>query len=126
MKKPVILLFLLSVMLTVEGCSPAPNDSSDSLIITKNGEKAIYEYLDTKTNDISRPDTGKMYSAFEILGTDTDRIYLLVLKEEVIRQDGNNVKKTNIVSLPVVLYIEVQAKSKVTGFLRTAAITAEF
>ncbi|MDN5316849.1 MAG: hypothetical protein PWR08_973, partial [Thermoanaerobacterium sp.] len=36
----------------------------------------------TKTNDIAYPNKGKMYSAFELLGTDKDKIYIWLVKEE--------------------------------------------
>lgn len=81
-------------------------NSSNSLKITKDDEKVILEYLDKKTNDISSPRGGKMYSAFDILGTDSNRIYIWMLKEECLKQ-GNEVKMTNGVSLPVVLNIEI-------------------
>jgi hypothetical protein len=105
MKKGTIFIFLLSVMLILEGCNSIAKNSSNSLKITENDEETILEYLDTKTNDISSPREGKMYSAFDILGTDSDKIYIWMLKEECLKQ-GNEVKMTNGVSLPVVLYVE--------------------
>lgn len=106
MKKGIVLILLLSVMLILQGCNSKVKNSSNTLKITKDDEKIILEYLDTKTNDISSPREGKMYSAFEILGTDSDKIYIWMLKVECLKQD-NEVKMTNGVSLPIVLNVEV-------------------
>ncbi|NTW25488.1 MAG: hypothetical protein HGA37_12385 [Lentimicrobium sp.] len=105
MKKWIILIFLLSVMLIWGGCNSTPKNSSNSLIITKDDEKIILKYLDTKTNDISSPEGRRMYSAFDSLGTDSDKIYIWMLKEECLKQ-GNEIEWTNGVSLPVVLYVK--------------------
>ncbi len=103
MKKGIILVVLLTVILTLIGCSPrnAPNN----LIVAKEDEETILNYLDMQTDDISSPNLGKMYSAYEILGTDTNRIYMWVIKEECTII-GKDVNMSNGVSLPVVLYIQ--------------------
>lgn len=106
MRKVNIFILLLLLMGTLGGCSSIAKNPTNSLKITKEDEKAILEYLDTKTNDISSPRAGKMYSAFEVLGMDSNKIYIWMLKEEYLKQ-GSEIKMTNGVSLPVVLNIEV-------------------
>ncbi|WP_055666207.1 hypothetical protein [Desnuesiella massiliensis] len=105
MKKWSILIFLMSIILIPGGCKSTIKNSSNSLNITKEDEKIIQQYLDTKTNDISSTKSGKMYSAFILLGTDNDKIYVWMLKEECIK-DGSDVIMTNGVSSPVVLYVK--------------------
>ncbi len=106
MKKGVLLIFLLSMAIILGGCSQTLKNSSNSLSITKDDEKAILKYLDTKTDDILAPTSGKVYSAFNILGTDNDKIYTWVIKKEEIIG--------SVVSLPVVLNVEtIDGKIKV-------------
>lgn len=106
MKKGIFFIFLLLMMIVLGGSSQVLKNSSNSLSITKDDEKEILKYLDTKTNDILAPTNGKVYSAFYILGTDNDKIYTWVIKkEEIIRSS---------VSLPVVLNVEtINGKIKV-------------
>lgn len=103
MKKVVILAFIFSFIFILAGCNPKTKNYAESIKITKEDEKVILEYLDTKTNDISLPRYGKMYSAFVVFGTDADKIYIWMLKEEYLNKNGQ-VTKASGVSLPVVLY----------------------
>lgn len=99
-------LLLLSVLFIFEGCNSTPKDFSNILKITEADEVTIQEYLDAKTNDISAPyQGGKMYSAFEILGADNNKIYVWMLKSEYLRQTN---ELTNGVSVPIVLCIEAK------------------
>lgn len=95
----------MSIILIPGGCKSTIKNSSNSLNITKEDEKIIQQYLDTKTNDISSTKSGKMYSAFILLGTDNDKIYVWMLKEECIKV-GSGVIITNGVSSPLVLYVK--------------------
>lgn len=105
MRKGIMFIFLLSMLLILGGCNLTVKDASNSLKITKEDEKIILEYLDTKTNDVSSPRGGTMYSAFTVLGTDSDKLYIWMLKEETLKQ-GSEVIMTNGTSLPLVLYIK--------------------
>lgn len=106
MKKGIFIIFLLSMVIVLGGCSQTLKNSSNSLSITKDDEKAILKYLDTKTDDILAPTSGKVYSAFYILGTDNDKIYTWVTKKEEIIG--------SVVSLPVALNVEtIDGKIKV-------------
>lgn len=94
----------LLILFILGGCSSTPKDASNTLKITQADGKMIQEYLDTKTNDISAPNQkGKMYSAFKIFGTDSNKIYVWMLKYEYL---GQGKELTNGVSIPIVLYIE--------------------
>ncbi|MDV4152029.1 hypothetical protein R0131_14465 [Clostridium sp. AL.422] len=94
----------LLILFILGGCSSTPKDASNTLEITQPDEKIIQEYLDSKTNDISAPNQeGEMYSAFEIFGTDDNKIYVWMLKYEYL---GQGKAVTNGVSTPIVLYIE--------------------
>lgn len=105
-KKQYFFLLFISILLFFSGCDPTPKDSSNPLKLTQQDEQMIEEYLDTRTEDISSPDQGgKMYSAFKVLGTDTDKIYLWMLKYEYLKQSN---ELTNGVSLPVVLTIKTK------------------
>lgn len=105
MKKRSILIFLLLMVALFTGCSLLAGQPSNSITITKADEKTIEEYINTKTDDISSAREGKMYSAFALLGSDKDRIYLWVLKEEFVKA-GDRIVQQNGVSLPVVLYVK--------------------
>lgn len=105
-KKRYSFLVIISMLLIFSGCDATPKNSSNPLTLTPQDEQKIEEYLDTRTEDISSPSQGgKMYSAFKILGTDTDKIYLWMLKYEYLRQSS---ELTNGVSLPVVLTIKTK------------------
>ena len=97
--------FILSslILFVLWGCNSTPKDAPNTLKVTQADEKIIQEYLDTKTNDINAPSYGKMYSAFKVYGTDSNRIYLWMLKSEYL---GQGKELTNGVSIPLVLYIE--------------------
>lgn len=101
-----VFLIMLPILLVFCGYDLSKDDSSNTLEITQADEQTIEEYLDTRTNDINSPfQGGKMYSAFKILGTDSDKIYLWMLKYEYLEQSN---ELTNGVSLPIVLTIEVK------------------
>jgi len=97
--------FIISVLFIFVGCNSAVKNSPEPIKITKEDEKVILEYLDTKTNDISSPRYGKMYSSFVVLGTDSDKIYIWMLKEEYLKKNGQ-VAMISGVSLPVALYVK--------------------
>lgn len=105
-KKLLMILVILPMLLLFSGCDSTLKNSSNILKISQTDELSIEDYLDTKTDDISSPfQGGKMYSAFKILGTDSNKIYLWMLKYEYINQSN---ELTNGVSLPVVLTIETK------------------
>ena len=98
-----LFLSILPILLIFVGCNSTKEASSNIIKLTQSDEENIREYLDTKADDISSPfQGGKMYSAFKILGTDPDKIYLWMLKYEYLKPSN---ELTNGVSLPVVLTI---------------------
>lgn len=100
-KKFYFFLVLIQILLIFGGCDSTNENSSNTLALTLQDEQRIEEYLDTRTEDISSLyQGGKMVSAFKILGTDADKIYLWMLKYEYL---GESHELTNGVSLPVVL-----------------------
>lgn len=106
MKRRFFAFLLLLILFVLVGCNSTPKDSSNTLKITQADEKIIQEYLGTRTNDISTPyQGGKMYSAFKVFGTDSDKIYVWMLKHEYLKQTN---ELTNGVSIPIVLYIETK------------------
>lgn len=105
MKKRNIVIFVLLLAVLFIRFNFGLKNSFNSLEITKIDEKTISEYLNTKTDDILAATDGRVYSSFTILGTDKDRIYLWLLKEEYIKKD-NDITLQSGVSLPVVLYIK--------------------
>lgn len=105
MKKRSILIFILLMNLILGGCNSTVKNASNSLKITTEDEKIIQEYLDTKTNDILKARDGKVYSAFTILGTDKDRIYVWVEKIEYAKE-GNSIVQRDGTASPLVLYIK--------------------
>ena len=84
------------------------------LEITKNQEALILDYLDTKTNNIAYSKGAAMFSAFKILGTDKDKVYIWLVKVEYFEsQDTNNAPGTRqAVYVPVSLHVKEDA----TGF----------
>ncbi|MEG6565701.1 hypothetical protein V6B95_01860 [Thermoanaerobacterium saccharolyticum] len=105
-----IFVSILSIIIVFAGCNSSQKiTTANPLKITQNDKKIILNYLDTKTNDIAYPSKGKMYSAFELLGTDKDKIYIWVVKEEYIKA-GTNLESGQGVSLPVVLKIKKSSK----------------
>lgn len=72
--------------------------------ITRADENIIYDYLDNKTNDLAYSKRGKMYSAFKVLGTSQDKLYLWVLKREYSKV-GKTFPDGDAVSVPVVLSV---------------------
>ena len=99
-------ILLLLILFILGGRNSTPKDATNTLKITEADEEIIQEYLDTKTNNISSPNqNGKMYSTFEILGTDSNKIYVWMLKYEYL---GKGKGLTNGVSIPIVLYIQAE------------------
>lgn len=107
MKRGSIFIFLLFITIILGGCNSKIKNTASTLNITKEYEKIILEYLDTKTGDISSPRGGKMYSAFIVLGTEEDKLYVWMLKEEYLKQ-GSEATMTSGVSLPLVLHIKTE------------------
>lgn len=116
MKKIVLTsILLLGIVLIFCIYNSYVRTSSNSLKVTKDDEKIILEYLDTKTNDILAPLGEKMYSAFVVLGTDNNKIYIFMLKKDFIKH-GNEMISNGGVSTPVVLSVETSdGKIKITG-----------
>ncbi|MFL0247109.1 hypothetical protein [Candidatus Clostridium stratigraminis] len=116
MKKVVLPSIILLVIILIFGLyNLTAKTSSNSLKISKDDEKIILEYLDTKTNDILAPLGGKLYSAFTVLGTDDNKIYILMLKEEFIKH-GNEMIQNGGVSAPMVLNVQTNdGKIKIIG-----------
>lgn len=106
MKKRSKMIILLLMIFVLGGCNSAINNASNSLKITLEDEKLIRDYLDTKTDDILKARYGKVYSAFDVLGTDKDRIYVWVHKEEYFKE-GNSLVSEDAVAMPLVLYISI-------------------
>jgi len=74
--KPMILLFCAVLLIS---CSD--NNKNNSLNITKEDEKIIRAYLDNNTGNVIVNSEEETYSAFKVLGTGNNKIYLWVLKE---------------------------------------------
>ncbi|MGH4117390.1 hypothetical protein [Clostridium sp.] len=96
---------IISIIIIIIVAFLAYDKWGNSFGITKTDEKIILQYLDTKTNDINEAREGKMYSAFTVLGTDEDKIYVWVLKEGYFIEEGKLSVESGT-SLPVVLYIK--------------------
>lgn len=94
---------IISIIIIIIVAFLVYNEWGNSIEITKTDEKIILQYLDTKTNDINIAREGKMYSAFTVLGTDEDKIYVWLLKEGYIKEEGK-LRVESGISLPVVLY----------------------
>jgi len=115
MKKIITFIFIFSIILIFSGCNSTVKNSSGSLKVTKDDEKIILEYLDTKTNDILAPSGGKMYSSFTVLGTDKNKIYIFMLKEEFMKHDSEMIRNGGV-STPLVLNVEtIDGKMKITS-----------
>lgn len=78
-KKVSLMFLLLTCTILFVGCNSKSNE--EKLNITENDYGIISEYLDNKTGNSIVMNDGKNYSAFKILGTGKDEIYLWVLKE---------------------------------------------
>ena len=108
-KRFFVFILLLSIFFILGNCNSTPKDSSNTLKITEVDKKIIQEYLETKTNNISAPyNGGKMYSAFKILGTDNNKIYVWMLKHEYLKQTN---ELTGGVSIPLVLYVKTKGNN---------------
>lgn len=105
MKKRSIFIFVLLIILILGGCNSTAKNASNSLKITIEDEKIIQIYLDTKTDDLLKARDGKVYSAFTILGTDKNRIYVWVEKIECAKE-GNLIVQQDGAASPLVLYIK--------------------
>jgi len=107
-----ILFIILSFIIILSGCNVSKKQSTDTLKFTQDDEKRILEYLDTKTNNIAYSKKGKMYSAFKLLGTERNKIYMWVSKVEYFKLE-NTITHENgdAVSLPIVLDIEKSGNS---------------
>jgi len=107
MKIGIYFSLVLGIVTIFTGCNLTKTDATNTLKITQNDEKVVLEYLDTKTNDIAYSGRGKMYSAFKVLGTDQDKIYIWLVKVEYFNI-GDNITHEggDAVSVPVVLNIK--------------------
>lgn len=72
----IVMFFIFS--LPFIGCS---KNNEDNLKITEADSEVIREYIDNNTGNKIAVNEGEVYSAFKILGTSKDEIYLWVLKE---------------------------------------------
>lgn len=111
MKKRSIFLFLLIVIIVVLSCASLRNISvalaDNTVKLTQADEEKILEYLDHKTDDIASAQMGKMYSAFKLLGSNKDKLYIWVSKVEYLNITGKLTHEGgDAVSLPVVLEIK--------------------
>ncbi|MGD1838427.1 MAG: hypothetical protein ACPKPY_10275 [Nitrososphaeraceae archaeon] len=104
MNKKFIFIFIIIVIFIFILTLFVNNNSTNISKISQNDEKEILEYLDTKTNDISAPSRGKMYSSYDLLGIEENKIYIWLVKEEYIILRDHVESKGNIVACPVVLY----------------------
>ena len=102
----IIICFFLLVMSAVSLTAYSSKVNSANIVkITQNDEKTILDYLDTKTQDIANSSKGKVYSAFKIIGTEQDKIYIWLVKKEYFKKEGlSYLEDGSVVSLPVVLY----------------------
>lgn len=104
------LLFIVILVTTIVflgGCCYSKNISTDTSEIRQVDEKIILDYLDNKTNDLASSQRGKMFSAFMLLGTTHDKIYLWVTKIEYLNV-GNKITHEggDAVSAPIVLSVK--------------------
>ena len=117
MKKfKIYFLIVLSFIIFV-GCTSQASkkeDSTNVLEITENQEALLLEYLDTKTNNIAYSKDAAMFSAFKILGTDKNKVYIWLVKIEYLEsQDkSNSLEARQAVHIPVSLHVKEDA----TGF----------
>lgn len=71
---------LVACTISFVGC--ANNEEINKLELTNADKNIIKEYLETGEDTIvSNVDNGEIYTAFEVLGTSEDEIYLWVLQE---------------------------------------------
>ncbi|XZK31040.1 hypothetical protein ACSXCN_05860 [Clostridium perfringens] len=73
----IIVMFFIFSLPFIE-CS---KNNEDNLKITEADSEVIREYIDNNTGNKIAVNEGEVYSAFKILGTSKDEIYLWVLKE---------------------------------------------
>lgn len=89
---------LLMTTVLLMGCNFINENQKDTINVKEEDKEIITEYLNNKTGDQIVPSGVECYSAFEILGTSSDNIYLWVLKENISGCGGSmpvslNVKK---------------------------------
>lgn len=104
-KKIIFIICMLIIIVIVFIFTFMNKDSTNISEISKDDEKQILEYLDTKTNDISRPSkgkNGKLYSSYKLLGIEQNKIYIWLVKEEYVGDKSIG----NVVACPVVLYVK--------------------
>lgn len=99
-------------MCIFSGCSSSENVGDNTLEISKDDEKLILNYLDNNTNDLASTENGKMYSAYKVLGTSQEKIFLWVIKIEFKYKEGKLTKEEGeSVAAPIVLNIKKNGKS---------------
>lgn len=99
----IVMFFICS--LSFIGCS---KNNEDNLKITEADSEVIREYIDNNTGNKIAVNEGEVYSAFKILGTSKDEIYLWVLK-------GNSSGSAS--SIPVLLKASrVKGELSITDF----------
>ncbi|MDZ5253619.1 hypothetical protein [Clostridium sp. LIBA-8841] len=104
-KKVVLMMILLICTVSFIGCG---RNSEDNLKITEADNGIIREYIDNKTGNKIVVNEGHVYSAFKVLGTDKNEIYLWVLKENSVGSGG---------SMPVLLKASrVNGELSITDF----------
>lgn len=108
----IFVIVLVTIIVFSGGYSYSKNVSTETLEITQADEKIILDYLDNETNDLASPHRGKMYSAFNLLGTSRNKIYLWVTKIEYL-QVGDKITHEggDAVSSHVVLYVKKTGKN---------------
>lgn len=96
MKKLIPISLLLLFISLLVSCKSINTNENNNIEITEKTEKIIEEYLDNNTDDIDLgKNSQKCYTAFEILGTSDNKIYLWLQKEGI-----------SAISLPVVLTVK--------------------
>lgn len=113
MKLRLLLLIVSAALLAFSGgYVHSKNVSTETLEITQTDEKIILDYLDNQTNDLASPHRGRMYSAFNLLGTRRNKIYLWVTKIEYLQAGGKITHEGgDAVSSHVVLYVKKTGKN---------------
>ncbi|MDZ4993435.1 hypothetical protein GNF80_10710 [Clostridium perfringens] len=104
-KKVALTMLLLICTVLFIGCG---RNSEDKLKITEADNDVIREYIDNKTGNKIVVNEGHVYSAFKVLGTGKNEIYLWVLKENSVGGGG---------SMPVLLKASrVNGELSITDF----------
>ena len=104
-KKIFLIMLLLICTVSFIACG---RNSEDNLKITEADNNVIREYIDNKTGNKIVVNEGNVYSAFKVLGTGKNEIYLWVLKENSVGGGG---------SMPVLLKANrVSGELSITDF----------